>query len=98
MPLYEDRCTKCEHVFEWYAVRPTDESKLCPKCGSAAERIYSRAAVKAFQEFTTRNIDPSGTPIKITSQGQLSRLCNEFKLNHVDDPKAERPRNLTPSS
>jgi putative FmdB family regulatory protein len=88
MPVYEAQCANCGHKYEWYCgCVATDDTKNCPKCGGSGERLYSLAAVKVFQSFKTRNIDPGGREIEITSQSQLSHLCNEFKLTHVDDPK-----------
>jgi hypothetical protein len=40
-----------------------------------------------FEPFVTRNIRPDGIPVLVESQRQLSSLCNEYKLNHLDDPK-----------
>lgn len=42
MPIYEYRCTSCEHLFELLETT-YDESKekTCVKCGAAAERIIS---------------------------------------------------------
>ena len=88
MPIYELSCVKCG-VSERYAVLPTDEDFPCPKCGGETKRLYSLTNVKVFEVFSTRNILPGGEPVTITSQSQLSHLCNEFHLNHLDDPKHE---------
>ena len=32
---------------------------------------------------------PDGTPVAVKSQRQLSSLCNEHKLVHMDDPRYE---------
>lgn len=40
MPLYEYYCESCDEVFEALrSVSASDESTLCPKCGSEADRI-----------------------------------------------------------
>lgn len=97
MPIYEAECTVCRAPFEWYSSQVTDETRDCPSCGGKAERLFSRYSAKVFQEFVTRNIDPSGVPIRIKSQSQLSSLCNEHKLIHMDDPKYQ-PKHPTPQT
>lgn len=89
MPIYEAECSECGNCFDWYVVLPTDENEACPACGGKADRLYSLSAIKLFNEFTTRNIDPSGRPIRIKSQKQLSSLCNQHNLVHLDDPKMD---------
>lgn len=45
MPLYEFRCTACEHRFE--QLRPMSQATTaieCPKCQARAERILSSTA------------------------------------------------------
>lgn len=34
MPIYEYRCTKCEHVFEYLARNMSDGASSCPSCGA----------------------------------------------------------------
>jgi hypothetical protein len=87
MPIFEAECSGCGAVYEWYAPPGSDTVKPCEKCGGAGELLYSRFCGKVFNEFVTRNIMPDGTPVHITSQSQLSHLCNEHKLIHHDDPK-----------
>lgn len=95
MPLYESECIKCGNVFEWYNSRATDENKKCPKCNGDSERLFSRCSSRVFRDFVTRNILPGGVPVHVKSQSQLSSLCNEHKLVHVDDPKYN-PKPYTP--
>jgi putative FmdB family regulatory protein len=95
LPLYEAECSKCGYAFEWYEVLPTDETRPCPRCAGKAERLFSRYSARMFTPFVTRNILPDGRPILVESQRQLSSLCNEHKLVHLDDPKWE-PRHKTP--
>jgi putative FmdB family regulatory protein len=87
MPIYEAECTVCHIPFEWYSVMVTDDTNSCPACGGKADRLFSNFVPSVFQPFVTRNILPGGVPVYVKSQGQLSSLCNEHKLNHVDDPK-----------
>lgn len=91
MPIYEIECVQCGTVSEKYSTLPTDESFSCPRCGGDTKRLYSLFSAKFFQCFTTNNILPDGSPITVTSQKQLSSLCNRYNLNHVDDPKWQSP-------
>lgn len=95
MPLYEAECRSCGKVYEWYEPTPTDNTIACPTCNGAGDRIFSRCSSRIFTPFITRNILPDGRPVEVKSQSQLSRLCNEHKLNHVDDPRYE-PKTFTP--
>ena len=89
MPIYEAECRDCGHFFEYYSVHITDVSENCPKCSGATDRLYSLSVPKFFDGFVTRNIDPSGRPIHVKSQKQLSSLCNQHNLVHLDDPKMD---------
>ncbi len=89
MPLYESECPQCGLKQENYVVLPTAANFPCKRCGTVTERLFSRFSGRVFQQFWTRNIDPEGKPILIETQSQLSHLCNEHKLTHIDDPKAE---------
>jgi len=40
MPMFEFKCSKCNHTFERYFSKDC-ESDLCPKCGSEAKKIMS---------------------------------------------------------
>jgi putative FmdB family regulatory protein len=46
VPLYEYRCTKCNHVFEKIQKFSDPHVTECPKCGSAIEQIISAPAVQ----------------------------------------------------
>jgi putative FmdB family regulatory protein len=86
MPIYEFECSECSHVYEFLETRPSDVIRDCPLCGGKGVKLYSTYSPKFFQGFVTRNIDPSGRPIHVKSQKQLSSLCNEHNLVHLDDP------------
>jgi putative FmdB family regulatory protein len=89
MPIYEAECLECGHIFEYYSVQITDESRNCPVCTGITERLFSLSHPAFFQSFVTKNIDPSGMPIHVKSQRQLSELCNRHNLVHLDDPKMD---------
>jgi putative FmdB family regulatory protein len=46
VPLYEYRCTKCNHVFEKIQKFSDPHVTECPKCGSAIEQVISAPAVQ----------------------------------------------------
>ncbi|MCF8066980.1 MAG: zinc ribbon domain-containing protein [Desulfobacterales bacterium] len=43
MPIYEFKCSKCEHFFEMIVMGDSDKAELsCPECGSEIfERVLS---------------------------------------------------------
>jgi len=49
MPTYDYRCTACGHVFELFHSIKDDSVKLCPRCGSPAERVPSGGAGLLFK-------------------------------------------------
>ena len=46
MPLYEYRCTKCNHVFEKIQKFSDPHVSECPKCGAPVEQVISAPAVQ----------------------------------------------------
>jgi putative FmdB family regulatory protein len=43
MPIYEYRCTTCDHRFEELLSTSTSPAPPCPECGATAvERLWSR--------------------------------------------------------
>jgi putative FmdB family regulatory protein len=44
MPIFEYRCTKCEHEFE-DIVRSSDPPPVCPNCGAETEKLMSGLTV-----------------------------------------------------
>jgi putative FmdB family regulatory protein len=43
MPIYEYRCTTCDHRFEELLSTSTSPAPACPECGATAvERLWSR--------------------------------------------------------
>jgi putative FmdB family regulatory protein len=46
VPLYEYRCTKCNHVFEKIQKFSDPQVTECPKCGAPVEQVISAPAVQ----------------------------------------------------
>jgi len=63
MPIYEYRCTKCEHVFDCVQ-RVGDPAPACPECGSPTRRVYSSVGLifkgKGFHTTDYRKPSPTG--------------------------------------
>jgi len=60
MPIYEFKCSKCDHFFEWLVIGDSDNMKSeCPKCQSNEfERVpssmnYSMGGSPAQKKETT---------------------------------------------
>ena len=41
MPLYEYKCSNCQHQFELLQSFSADKNQECPECGSVANRLLS---------------------------------------------------------
>lgn len=45
MPIYEYRCSQCNHIFEeWAQHFDSPDCEPCPKCGGKASRIVSNTS------------------------------------------------------
>ena len=89
MPIYEFSCDKCQQVFERFFPKADDSASLIHDvCGGTGHKVYSLAAVKMFESFTTTNILPDGEPVTIRSQKQLRELeaNHHVKLADKDAP------------
>jgi putative FmdB family regulatory protein len=85
MPIYEYQCRKCNRTWESYSTLPHDMLvETCQKCSGTGDRVYSLAAVKVFEVFTTRNILPEGEPVTVRGSGQLRQLESEHKVKMAD--------------
>ena len=40
MPIYDFKCVSCGHRFELFTTMSRRSEAVCPKCGSAVERVY----------------------------------------------------------
>ncbi len=45
MPLYDYKCTKCEHIFEVQQRISEEPLKFCPKCKGHIKRLISPAGI-----------------------------------------------------
>ncbi|MBU1027064.1 MAG: zinc ribbon domain-containing protein [Candidatus Margulisbacteria bacterium] len=45
MPLYDYKCTKCNHIFEVKQRITEKPLKECPKCGGKVNRLISAAGI-----------------------------------------------------
>jgi len=48
--------------------------------------LYSLAAVKVFQNFTSTNIMEDGTPVTVRGSGQLAQLERDHGVKLADGP------------
>lgn len=63
MPIYEYRCTRCQHDFESF--HPVGElPPVCPQCGGDARKVYSSVGLifkgSGFHTTDYRKSTPSG--------------------------------------
>lgn len=86
MPIYEDKCSKCDYVNEYYSPIMTDTTKPCSKCGGETERLYSLSHPHVFEVFSTNNILPHGKTVTVKGPGQLRQLEAEHGVKRVDEP------------
>ncbi|MFW5996839.1 MAG: FmdB family zinc ribbon protein [Verrucomicrobiota bacterium] len=57
MPIYEFKCKKCGHLFEYFAQKVNEKASECPECGAA----------EVVKQFSTFNAADSGS----SSEGSL---------------------------
>lgn len=56
MPIYEYRCTKCDHLFEELVQANSDAGVKCPKCDAGrVERLPSVFSARVQQESSPRS-------------------------------------------
>ncbi|MBM3469438.1 MAG: zinc ribbon domain-containing protein [Armatimonadetes bacterium] len=63
MPIYEYRCTRCQHDFESF--QPVGEAAPgCPQCGGDSRKVYSSVGLifkgSGFHTTDYRKRSPSG--------------------------------------
>ena len=51
MPVFEYKCSRCEHQFERLVLTPTFSNKTtdtakCPECGAIADKVISQSQLR----------------------------------------------------
>lgn len=49
MPTYDYKCTKCNHVFEYFQSMNDEPLKICPECGGEVKRMIGAGAGLIFK-------------------------------------------------
>jgi len=79
MPIYEYRCTKCEHEFEQWQKISDPPVKVCPKCH--AHKVEKLMSLSSFQlkgsgwyatDYGGKNVGGSGKRAKSDSKADSS--------------------------
>ena len=72
MPIYEFKCSKCEHFFEMIVMGNSDKDELsCPECGSGAfERVLSATS------YSVAPGSPSSAGGSCTGSNATNRTCS----------------------
>jgi putative FmdB family regulatory protein len=81
VPIYEYRCSDCQHDFEVLVLKGTVPA--CPKCGSGQlERQISTPAIKSE---STRALAMKAAKARDKKQGaENARAQREYELHHND--------------
>jgi putative FmdB family regulatory protein len=77
MPIYEYRCTKCEHQFEIYLKSHNESAGVCPKCNSdQLKKLVSacNGRVTDLQGIINRALSASREDIKALSRGDSKTI------------------------
>ena len=67
MPLYEYKCSKCSHCFEFLTTTDGKVPKKCPSCGASDP-------VKQFSAFAVSS--HGGSPCEGGAEGSDCRSCS----------------------
>jgi len=85
MPLYEYRCTRCDHLFEVYhAVGGTPGP--CPVCGGPARRV-----------FTSVGLIFKGSGFHTTDYRKPSSSDADKKSAETKSPEKKSPEKMSPT-
>jgi hypothetical protein len=100
VPRYAFKCfehNKSELV--WRSVENRRKSPACPMCMAPMERDYpaehQRHIPASAFPFVTKNIDPNGKPIEVTSAAHLDSLCKQYNVTHRPDVAYEEDESYT---
>lgn len=80
MPLYDLKCTRCEHEFEAYSKINEREEVRCLKCKGACEVLITKSPPHRdwFRPHWNENIDYE--PVYVRSKQHLKDLCLKNNL------------------
>jgi putative FmdB family regulatory protein len=84
MPLYEFKCTACEHLFELLMLNGA-RNATCPQCGSAAiEKLVSTfaAASDGQQQASTAKAYAYNNKLNAKQEPNKRRIQIEHKHQH----------------
>ncbi len=83
MPIYEYRCTACDHEFE-QLVRPGD-TPACPTCkGETLERLLSQVAAMSSENTRTLNLTKARARARITQRDKDVAQA-EYEKKHREE-------------
>lgn len=81
MPIFEYRCTSCQHEFE--TLVRTGDTPACPKCASHdLTKLLSLPAIKS--DSTHALAMKAAQKRDKFQQGEKAREQREYELNHDD--------------
>lgn len=83
MPVYEYKCKKCANRFE-ELVRLNDPAPDCPKCGAAAERLFSPSAAVSTGKTQTRAKNAARRVAKAIRR-EKAHAQAEYERNYIKD-------------
>jgi putative FmdB family regulatory protein len=91
VPLYEYRCTKCNHVFEKIQKFSDPQVSECPKCGAPVEQVISAPAVqfKGAGWYVNDYAKKSGSKSGESKGGSSDVSSSESKSETKTEAKAE---------
>ncbi len=64
MPIYEFKCDKCNHLFDFLARNISDTPEKCPKCGASkmSKQLSTFAAVATSNSGAACSMGSCATP------------------------------------
>ena len=105
MPIYEYRCTECEHRLEKLQRMADDPLLDCPSCEKPSlKKLVSAAAFKlkgsGWYETDFKNKDKSNGEVKTASDSKVKDDSNASDSTSKTTKKAEnsKPSKITSSS
>lgn len=75
MPIYDMKCLKCDHEFEYLASNSFIKYTKCPECGKKAKKIFSASG----QNFNLKYNPKTDMCDFDGNTSQYYRLYNEAK-------------------